>query len=60
MDRDERIRYLEMIGALCPECPGCQSRYDAEDASMVMAPSHRAKPNCQSGGRHHCTCDTCF
>jgi len=23
-------------------------------------PSHRASQRCQSGGRNHCTCDTCF
>ena len=23
-------------------------------------PSHFASPNCQSGRRNHCTCDTCF
>ena len=21
---------------------------------------HMASPNCQSGGRNHCTCDACF
>jgi hypothetical protein len=23
-------------------------------------PSHDAMPTCRSGGRNHCTCDTCF
>jgi len=23
-------------------------------------PSHDASPNCQSGGRNHCSCDVCF
>jgi hypothetical protein len=25
-----------------------------------FGPSHFASRNCQSGGRNHCTCDTCF
>lgn len=25
-----------------------------------MGPYHDASPNCESGKRHHCSCDTCF
>lgn len=25
-----------------------------------MMPNHFASPRCESGGRAHCTCDTCF
>lgn len=25
-----------------------------------MLPSHSASSRCESGGRNHCTCDTCF
>lgn len=25
-----------------------------------MHPNHDASPRCESGGRNHCTCDTCF
>ena len=36
-------------------CRACnRSRHDP------MMPYHDASPNCQSGHRPHCTCDTCF
>ncbi len=25
-----------------------------------MCPPHFASPRCESGGRRHCSCDTCF
>jgi hypothetical protein len=29
-------------------------------ASGGFGPSHFASPNCRSGRRNHCSCDTCF
>ena len=46
-------RHLAPAGE-CKEC----DRYRAEGVSFH--PSHTASPNCQSGRRAHCTCDTCF
>ncbi|MCR4294320.1 MAG: hypothetical protein NUW21_02205 [Elusimicrobia bacterium] len=38
------------------ECSACQRIA----AAGGFGPSHDASPRCQSGGRDHCTCDTCF
>ncbi len=35
-------------------CRGCRRNGDG------FGPSHETSRNCQSGGRAHCTCDTCF
>lgn len=58
--RSEVITRMMSRGDLDPDCPGCQSRYAAEDPTMVFAPHHKASDRCQSGKRNHCTCDTCF
>lgn len=44
-----------IIHAVDPDCSYCM---DCMDDSMM--PSHNASSRCQSGGRSHCTCDTCF
>lgn len=36
------------------ECPLCR------EYSVFGGPSHLASGSCRSGGRAHCTCDTCF
>jgi hypothetical protein len=38
-------------------CSYCMSEYHA---GGTWFPSHYAMASCQSGGRNHCTCDTCF
>lgn len=38
-----------------PGCPTCD-RYPPTG----FFPPHDASPRCESGGRDHCTCDTCF
>lgn len=44
-----RPRFLDRA----PWCPTCQT-------ATAMTPSHDASANCQSGGRSHCTCGTCY
>lgn len=39
------------------ECSFCQ-REKARGNSFY--PNHKASTRCESGGRNHCTCDTCF
>lgn len=58
--REERIARLEKLGMLDPGCASCVEFYEAEDPAMHFAPSHRSGARCRSGGRPHCTCDTCF
>lgn len=38
-----------------PSCPYCEG-----EGSNDFHPSHDASPRCESGGRNHCSCDTCF
>ena len=38
-----------------PDCSYC-----AKFKPGAMMPPHDASPNCESGRRNHCTCDTCF
>ena len=38
------------------ECTYC----DMERKAGNFFPPHDASPNCESGSRCHCTCDTCF
>ena len=37
------------------ECSYCRDNYQSP-----LSPSHEAMASCQSGGRNHCTCSTCF
>jgi len=46
-------RHKAPLGA----CAACD-RYRRE--GRTFHPPHDPSPNCESGGRHHCTCDTCF
>lgn len=58
--RQERIERLEELGTIAPGCASCREFYAAVDPAFVFAPSHRSGARCRSGGRPHCTCDTCF
>lgn len=53
--------YLER-GLLVKGCPQCERSLEAwrETGRLPIAPWHRAMSSCRSGGRAHCTCDTCF
>lgn len=54
--RDVRLEVAERcIRRPAGECAGC----DANRASGY-GPPHDASPNCESGGRSHCSCDVCF
>lgn len=39
--------------------PG-ECEYCDREGDNAYHPPHDASPNCQSGGRSHCSCDTCF
>jgi hypothetical protein len=39
------------------ECEYCDRQREANEE---FHPHHNASKRCQSGGRNHCTCDTCF
>lgn len=47
-------------------CSTCSKPWPCEEACVICAetgllkPPHDASPRCRSGGREHCTCDTCF
>lgn len=59
--REEKIKRLEEMGYLDPNCPGCKPSYDESCKDPpAFGPSHKAMKRCRSGGYNHCTCDTCF
>jgi len=61
--RDQAIKRMEKSGLLDPDCKTCRAEAYARTDKMpydVWMPSHRASSRCRSGGRNHCTCDTCF
>jgi hypothetical protein len=39
---------------------GCQYCENLKASGSNFHPPHDASPRCESGGRPHCTCDTCF
>jgi len=43
-----------------PYWEGCSYCYDVKTGGGGMMPDHRPSKMCRSGGRTHCTCDTCF
>lgn len=57
--REERIERLVQSGSLDRDCRGCQE-FLAHPTLTPFAPRHRALASCRSGGRPHCTCDSCF
>lgn len=60
----QQIARWERDGYADKDCPGCCEFYAAVEKGKlpadVFAPSHKARPRCESGKRPHCTCDTCF
>ena len=57
--REQRLRRLERLGVIHPDCPGCREWYEHPTADP-MAPRHTPSARCESGKRPHCTCDRCF
>jgi hypothetical protein len=60
---EARIKYLETLGELDPNCKMCVAIfYPAmrKGNFSPFAPRHKASPRCQSGKYAHCTCDICF
>lgn len=57
--RAERLKRIEKMGLIDPDCAYCQEYYNHPKLSPFM-PSHRASSRCRSGGHNHCTCDTYF
>ena len=57
--RQERIKRMERMGLLDPDCSGCREFYKHPTVSP-FAPNHNASEGCESGKRPHCTCDACF
>jgi hypothetical protein len=53
------LEHLTEINAVDLSCPGCRPRIESVTL-RGNGPAHRPSPNCESGGRPHCTCDTCF
>lgn len=47
---------VAVIPARRSRVPGCDTCWQAD----AMTPHHDASPTCGSGGRDHCTCDTCY
>ena len=39
---------------------GCKFCDDRKAEGCTFFPPHNASPQCESGRRNHCTCDTCF
>ena len=60
MTEQEHIELLRLQAKARQEeianCKYCQEI----KASGGFGPPHFASPNCQSGRRNHCSCDTCF
>lgn len=51
------IRYVHVEGIFWDSaCRICQGRTKI----LEIMPDHAAKGRCPSGGRSHCSCDTCF
>lgn len=46
---EERDGFVVTADVPCPLC-----------LDPNYLPRHKAKPNCESGGYDHCTCDICF
>lgn len=60
MARAEMILDWEQRGLLDPNCPGCREFYESPRLpNEVFAPRHK-NYGCDSGGRPHCTCPTCW
>lgn len=51
------LAFLQKQAAQFPDCKYCQELLEKGE---YFAPHHRGSGGCRSGGRAHCTCDTCF
>ena len=64
MTNEEFLIHLENHGVLalpgtCQTCDKMREKI-SDNGDIPFEPHHRASPNCESGGRDHCTCDICF
>lgn len=57
--RFERAVEEQLQQQIVDACSYCQ-REKAERRGTSPMPNHFASPNCESGKRDHCTCDTCY
>lgn len=53
----EPIYHIDIGKAPEGECAYCDS---LRATGETFHPRHDASARCESGGRNHCTCDTCF
>ncbi len=53
----DKPRNLHRHKAPPGECKYCDEERAAQND---FHPSHDASPRCKSGGKPHCSCDTCF
>jgi hypothetical protein len=53
-------RWIHLAQQIEREREGCSECRSIHDSGHSLAPTHQASVRCQSGGRAHCTCDTCF
>lgn len=53
----EQLEFAAVLGHLGF---GCRTCIVAEARGDKYGPRHEASSRCESGGRSHCTCDTCF
>ncbi len=57
-DRERKdLEALRAEAARYPDCATCKLRLETGN---FTGPSHTASPNCRSGKRNHCSCDTCW
>lgn len=58
--REERIKKMESVGWIAPDCEACRPVYEDPEAKEPMV-HHRPSRCCRVGGvRPHCTCRACF
>lgn len=53
-------KHYQSFSKQCPVCKRKQERQCEQCQNPNDPVPHTASINCQSGGRAHCTCDTCF
>lgn len=51
------VRIAKRIEQERLSCAECRKIHDSD---QILAPRHEPSSRCRSGGRPHCTCDTCF
>ena len=62
MDNTAQVKVVGQVQYGRSKAPEGECKYcdDMRARGATFFPSHDASRNCQSGGRNHCTCDTCF